>query len=135
VNDALRRAVWERAGDRCEYCLLPASCSILQFEIDHVIAEKHGGLTTLENLALACCYCNSFKGPNLSGIDPITKEIVRLFNLSKDIWDEHFFWNVVKLDAKTAIARATIHVLGINLPGNIRLRQALREENVFPFDY
>jgi hypothetical protein len=33
-----------------------------------------------ENLALACCYCNRYKGPNLAGIDPQYGNIVSLFH-------------------------------------------------------
>jgi 5-methylcytosine-specific restriction endonuclease McrA len=42
----------------------------IPFEIDHIIAESHGGPTAAQNLALACYHCNSFKGANLAGIDP-----------------------------------------------------------------
>ena len=39
----LRRLVIERAEGRCEYCLMHVADRLLPFEIDHVIAEKHGG--------------------------------------------------------------------------------------------
>jgi hypothetical protein len=43
---ALRRLVEARAGQRCEYCWLPAELAfLLPHEVDHVIAEKHGGDT------------------------------------------------------------------------------------------
>jgi hypothetical protein len=45
VPAALRRLVRERAGDRCEYCLIPESASFAPHWIDHVVAEKHGGKT------------------------------------------------------------------------------------------
>ena len=32
-----------------------------------LIAEKHGGLTVPDNLALSCERCNSHKGPNIAG--------------------------------------------------------------------
>ncbi len=51
---ALRREVIERAGNPCEYCLLPAERAGYPHEVDHVIAEKHGGATELDNLAFAC---------------------------------------------------------------------------------
>jgi hypothetical protein len=34
-----------RAGNRCEYCRLPASLEWLHFQIDHIIAQKHLGAT------------------------------------------------------------------------------------------
>src|SRR5437899_1311035 len=54
VNRELVRKVWKRAGDRCEYCLIPQSAFPLPFQIDHILAEKHGGETIEDNLALAC---------------------------------------------------------------------------------
>jgi hypothetical protein len=52
----------------------------LPFQVDHSIARKHGGRASENNLALACFYCNSFKGPNIAGLDPDTGEVVRLFH-------------------------------------------------------
>ena len=57
---------------RCEYCQLPAEYTDAPFQVDHVIAEKHHGPTVEENLAWSCFYCNSFKGPNISGRDERT---------------------------------------------------------------
>ncbi len=79
MNRQLVLAVWRRAGDRCEYCRIPKFALPLPFQIDHIIAEKHGGETVEENLALACPHCNRFKGPNIAGVDPDTGETVRLF--------------------------------------------------------
>jgi 5-methylcytosine-specific restriction endonuclease McrA len=58
IPDALRRLVVERASQRCEYCLLPDGLSFYPHEVDHVIALKHQGQTTAENLAYACWRCN-----------------------------------------------------------------------------
>jgi hypothetical protein len=44
----------------------------------------------LDNLALACWACNLKKGPNLTGLDPETEEIISLFNPRKDRWADHF---------------------------------------------
>jgi hypothetical protein len=62
--------VWERATSRCEYCQMPQSLTDAGREIDNVIAEKHCGLTALENLALACFHGNNHNGPNRAGVDP-----------------------------------------------------------------
>jgi hypothetical protein len=78
MDEALVRQVWERAGRACEYCCLPQEYSHLPFEIDHIIAKKHGGKTRANNLALSCFYCNSYKGPNIAGIDPLNGRMVRL---------------------------------------------------------
>jgi len=76
----LRRLVEQRAGSRCEYCLLLAIVSTFPHEVDHVIAEKHGGRTEENNLALACWRCNRRKGSDLGSFDPLTGEFS--FNFS-----------------------------------------------------
>ena len=58
----LRRNVITRSGGICEYCLIPADATINGCEVDHIVAEKHGGATTEENLAYACFFCNRNKG-------------------------------------------------------------------------
>jgi len=90
VNQQIFRAVRERATNRCEYCSLPESSFPLPFQIDHILAEKHGGGTTEANLALACPHCNRHKGPNIAGLDAETGQIVRLFNPRTDNWAQHF---------------------------------------------
>jgi len=72
--------VRQRAEFCCEYCQLPQALSSIAFEIDHIVARKHGGGTALENLALSCFYCNSLKGPNIAGLDPDTRELSRLYH-------------------------------------------------------
>lgn len=72
IATELRRLVVERARARCEYCLLPAGVAFFPHEVDHVIAEKHGGMTTAENLALVCWRCNRHKGSDLGSFDPLT---------------------------------------------------------------
>ena len=62
------RLVWERAGSCCEYCLVPESMTWAGHTIDHVVAEKHGGTTSDDHLALACTLCNSRKGSDLASI-------------------------------------------------------------------
>ena len=93
-------------------------------------ARQHGGKTELENLALACIHCNRFKGPNVAGLDPDTKEIVRLFNPRRDSWADHFVWDGPELNARTQMARVTIAVLVINDPEVVAVRRALQDEGV-----
>jgi hypothetical protein len=120
-----------RAGARCEYCHLPEQFSGLNFQVDHIIAEKHGGPTESENLALSCIYCNSYKGANLSGIDPVTREIVRLFHPRRDVWEDHFRWQDAVLAGRTPIGRATIEVLRINDATAVTLRRLFMRAGVF----
>lgn len=93
MNPSFRERVTERAGRRCEYCRIPAEYVEESFCIDHVIAKKHHGPTSLENLAYSCYWCNAYKGDNLSGFDPNTSSVIRLFNPRVDIWSMHFAWH------------------------------------------
>ena len=76
INRELGLLVWLRADSRCEYCGMPQQFDDLTFEIDHVVAEQHGGKTTPANLALACFSCNRRKGSNLGGILAVAIEAV-----------------------------------------------------------
>ncbi|MBI4607059.1 MAG: HNH endonuclease [Planctomycetes bacterium] len=89
MDAALRELVWRRAASRCEYCRMPQHLDPLPFQIDHVIARKHHGLTTDENLAMSCFECNTHKGPNVAGIDPQTGGVVPLFHPRRDTWEDH----------------------------------------------
>jgi 5-methylcytosine-specific restriction endonuclease McrA len=62
VPHRLRLFARERAEGRCEYCLVHDDGTLVPHKPDHVLAEKHGGLTTAENLAWACFNCNRFIG-------------------------------------------------------------------------
>jgi hypothetical protein len=132
MDGALQALVRQRSGGRCEYCGLPEQFSSTPFEIDHVIAEQHGGKTTPGNLAQACFACNHHKGPNLAGIDPKTRRKVWLFHPRRHKWTKHFRWDGPTLLGRTAIGRATIAVLAINLAYRVAQRAALIDEGRFP---
>jgi hypothetical protein len=112
---------------------VPQAAFRFRFPIDHVIARQHRGKTTYRNLCLSYLRCNAFKGPNLSGIDPVTGALVRLFNPREDDWREHFRWRGARLLGLTPVGRATIRVLNINDPRSLGVRRALIEEGLFPF--
>ena len=114
MSPRLRSQIRQRAGCRCEYCHFPEAVAELRFQVDHVVAEKHGGLTSPDNLSWACFRCNSHKGPHLAGLDERTGSIVRMFHPRQDVWAEHFRWAGPKLMGKTPTGRATIAVLCIN---------------------
>lgn len=61
INAELRRLVEDRADLCCEYCKMPSAVAFFPHEVDHVIAEKHGGITDASNLAYACWRCNRHK--------------------------------------------------------------------------
>lgn len=43
ISAALRHWVYTRANRRCEYCLMPEIAALVSHEVEHIIAEKHGG--------------------------------------------------------------------------------------------
>jgi hypothetical protein len=125
VSAALRREVRERAGERCEYCLLAESEAIFPHEPDHLIALKHGGETTSANLALACFDCNRFKGSDIASVDPLTGELVGLFNPRTQAWSDHFKLRAGVIVSLTAVGRVTEKVLRLNLGSRVEVRERL----------
>lgn len=131
MDRSLQQELRTRARYRCEYCLFPEAFARLPFHVDHIIAQQHGGPTDIENLALACSFCNRYKGPNIAAIDPASGELVALFNPRRQAWGEHFAWSGSQLIAHTSIGRATIHLLQIDRPNAVAVRGLLIEEGLF----
>ena len=125
MDAALAQLVRQRAGDRCEYCRLPQSRSSLRFHIEHIVARQHGGADVAENLALACPECNRRKGTNLTGVDPDTGQVVRLFHPRRGRWEEHFRVDGSRLLARTDAGRTTIWLLAMNSGPRLRWRDML----------
>ncbi|MGC3956542.1 MAG: HNH endonuclease [Verrucomicrobiota bacterium] len=100
--------------------------------LEHIVARSHGGSSEPSNLALACQRCKLYKGPNLTGFDPKTGEVVRLFHPRQDAWLDHFRIEELAIEGRTATGRATVHLLKINEKGRIDLRARLRTYGDFP---
>ena len=132
MDSAQQELVWQRAGRRCEYCQVHQDLDRLPFEVDHIIAEKHGGPTKASNLCLACFACNHHKGPCIAGRDKITRKLVQLFNPRRHKWHRHFRWDGPVLVGRTAIGRVTVALLEINLEHRVAFREGLIEEGAFP---
>jgi 5-methylcytosine-specific restriction endonuclease McrA len=77
----LRELVRERAGSRCEYCLIHQDDVLFPHVPDHVIARKHGGISELANLAWSCYLCNHLKG---SDIGRVTDHLLQM-NLKRSV--------------------------------------------------
>src|SRR5438477_9312068 len=123
-----RLAVRRRADSRCEYCLLPDLLPhLVCFHVEHIRARRHGGMSSLDNLAWACPRCNERKGTNLSGVDPDTNRIVRVFNPRRDAWARHFAWEGLRIRGLTPKGRATAWLLEFNSDDRFKLRQSLRK--------
>ena len=81
----IRQFVRERAESRCEYCRFrERHLPFWPFHLDHIVARQHLGLDDPANLAWACQRCNLRKGTNLTGVDPDSSQIVRLFDPRAD---------------------------------------------------
>jgi HNH endonuclease len=132
MDDALERLVRQRSDGRCEYCHLPQAWTRVPFEFDHIVARKHRGRTVAGNLAFSCYYCcNVYKGPNLSGLDPASGKLTRLYHPRRHKWAYHFRFEGSSLAGRTAIGRTTIQVLHMNHPQMIGLRDILIAGGVF----
>jgi len=125
VPAALRAVVIARAGERCEYCQLPQIASFAPLEIGHIIAEKHGGMTEEQNLALACSLCNRYKGTDLGSLDPLNGHLVPFFHPRNDRWSAHFRLVEGILLPRSARGRVTTQVLRLNTPERVAERLLL----------
>ena len=127
ISAALRRQVRERASERCEYCLLAEVQAFFPHEPDHIIAQKHGGQTVLQNLAMACFDCNRFKGSDIASVDPVSGVLTPIFNPRIDRWTEHFRFDDDRIVPVTSIGRATERLLRLNLPHRVEIRRLARQ--------
>jgi len=114
-----------RARGRCEYCRSHQEHSELIHHVEHIVAKQHGGSDDPDNLALACHRCNIHKGPNLTGIDPTTQQVVSLFHPRRDRWSDHFVFKGVLIGGISAIGRATVRVLAMNDARRLEVRQEI----------
>ena len=131
MNAELRAFVRNRARGRCEYCRLHEDdADFLTFQIDHIIAKKHGGADDPQLLCYACSECNLAKGPNLAGL--LDGKLYPLFNPRKQNWERHFRWEQTTLVGKTKTGIVTVHVLNINEAARVMLRENLLFEGRFP---
>jgi hypothetical protein len=123
---ATQRLVRSRAENRCEYCRLPQHAApFLTFHIEHNQAKQHVQDDSIDNLALACPDCNRHKGPNLTTLDPATREIVLLFHPRKDVWDEHFEFEGYCIRGITPVGIATEKLLKFNTDERVEMRMEL----------
>ena len=132
ISAELRRAVRVRAGEICEYCLIHEEDTFFGLEVDHIIAEKHGGETKLENLCCACLTCNRYKGSDIATLDAETRALVRLFDPRLDVWKEHFELEGASIIGKTKVGEATARLLKLNLEERLLERGILQSLGRYP---
>ena len=123
MDVASQRLVRSRANNRCEYCHLQQNAApFLRFHIEHIYAKQHVQDDSLDNLALACPDCNRYKGPNLTTLDPQTRDIVVLFHPRQDNWDDHFEFQGFFIRGITSVGIATERLLKFNLDERMEMR-------------
>ncbi|MEG5034165.1 HNH endonuclease signature motif containing protein [Microcoleus sp. AT3-D2] len=135
VPATLRRLVTQRAAEQCEYCRFPQTAALFAFEMEHIIAEKHDGITVVENLALSCPCCNRFKGTDLGSIDPETQQLTPFFNPRLQKWSDHFRLDRGTIVPLTPQGRVTAKILQFNLPERILEREQLITSGEYPPPY
>ena len=129
MTTPLREAVRRRARGRCEYYRLPDfAMSRPDFHVEHIIARKHGGKSTMENLAWSCIFCNLYKGPNLASFDPDTGRLTTLFNPRTEPWSDHFQMDASRILGLTPIGRTSVWLLEMNSEILANLRASLIAE-------
>lgn len=116
LSPALSRQVTARAYERCEYCQTARRVIGMPLVIDHIFPRVLGGSDDIENLCAACYRCNEYKGVKTHALDPLTGDLVPLFNPRTQLWREHFAWanggtHIVGL---TPTGRATVIALRVN---------------------
>jgi hypothetical protein len=100
--------------------------------VDHVIAEKHGGQTELENLALSCTMCNQRKGSDIGSLDPVSGVLVPLFNPRTQEWSDHFQLDGVNIIGLTAEGRTPVAFLQLNAVERLMERAAWLWSGQYP---
>jgi HNH endonuclease len=130
----MQRVVFERAKGYCEYCQMPAAFSSSSFNFEHIIPLIKNGSTTLLNLAYSCGGCNAHKKDKIEALDPLTRQVMSLFNPRTDIWADHFQWSDddLQIIGSTSTGRATVQLLKVNRDGNINLRRLLKMAELHP---
>jgi hypothetical protein len=128
----MRRQVVERAGCCCEYCLIHQDLVASTHQVDHVVSEKHGGETSFENLALSCMACNLRKASDLASFDPLTGQLVSLFNPRTSSWSDHFELIGAEIVGKSPIGRTTVEFLQLNRYERVIERAEFMRAGVYP---
>ena len=128
----MRRLVTGRAGRRCEYCLIHEDDTYFGCEVDHVVSEKHGGPTVVENLSYACLVCNRYKGSDLGSILVPSGDLIRFFHPRIDAWSDHFTLEGAIIKPRTTIGQVTERIFRLNAAERLMEREALRIIGRYP---
>ena len=94
-------------------------------QVEHIIALKHDGATTLDNLAWACFQCNGNKDSDIASYDRGMGDLTPLYNLRTNHWNEHFVMDAPVIVGRTVIGRVTVRILQMNHPNRVETRSYL----------
>ncbi len=113
---SLRNQIREFDRNRCRYCQRRETLSGIPMTFDHIHPLSKGGVTSFENVCLACRACNEFKGDCVTAQDLFIQEIVPLFNPRTQKWHDHFSWgdDGTRVEGKTSVGRVTVFTLQMN---------------------
>lgn len=116
IPAAVAARVRQQAHNRCGYCLSPQHLVFARLEIEHIVPLAAGGSDDETNLWLACPLCNRYKAGKTDAVDPVTHEIVPLFNPRAQNWFEHFQWSDdgLYIIGLTPAGRATVEALHLS---------------------
>ena len=103
-----------------------------RFQVEHIISRKHGGSSGIDNLALACVFCNRHKGSDIASLIPGRDELVRSYNPRTDRWRDHFRLTGFLVEPLTEIGEATIRILQMNHDDQSLERQVLSRRGRYP---
>jgi hypothetical protein len=132
VAAELRRHVESRANYVCEYCLIHEDDTFYGCQVDHVIAEKHGGQTAADNLSYACTFCNRAKGTDIGSVASSNGEFTRFYNPRTDAWADHFSLVGIIIQPRTTIGEVTVKLLDFNQPERVLEREAMQRVGRYP---
>lgn len=133
ISDNLRNQIKGRASNKCEYCLLDERYSGAKHQVDHIIAQKHGGSSDKANLCYACFLCNSYKGTDIASIDwDDDEQLVPLFHPRKQKWQAHFEVDSGLIKPLTNVGRVTVFLLRLNDLDRLDIRKRLYKLKRYP---
>lgn len=132
ISPEIRQIVASRANNVCEYCLIAEEDAYFRHQVEHIISRKHGGSSEPDNLALACVFCNRYKGSDIASLIPETNQLVRFYNPRIDHWQKQFRLNGVVIEPLTEIGEATVRILQMNHDDQILEREVLSRRGRYP---
>jgi len=116
IPDSLYELVASDAHFQCGYCRCPQRVLPYRLEIEHLLPVSLGGTNDRDNLWLSCHRCNKLRSNYMEVTDPLTGEVVPIFNPRLDEWEKHFAWEhgALLIVGSTARGRGTAATLDLN---------------------